>query len=123
VERRGLRDDPEALVGDADLAGDPAAAVGADQVVAANRVGLAGLVVPDHGRHAVVVLRQLEQLVVEADPPRRKPLRACPQDRFEPDLRQVELMPWAGRSPELVLPAGAPALELRDPPAGIGVRA
>ena len=109
----------EALVGDADLAGHTPAAVGAYQIVRADPIRLARAVVADDGADAVTVLAELEQLVVEADPVRREPLRSRLQDRLEADLREVELAPGTGRPPELVLSAGSPGLQLGDSAAGV----
>ncbi len=104
-------------------AGDRAAAVGGEQVVAADAVLASGVLVADERRDARRVLRELEQLVVEADPAGGELLGARLQQRLEPDLRQVELVPGARGAPVLVVACGAPALELGDPPAVVRVRA
>ena len=108
VKGRRLGHDAEALVLDSDLARHQSAAIGADEVLAADRVRLAAVVVPDDGADPIVVLGQLEQLVVEADPSRREPLGPGLQDRLEPDLGQIRLKPGAGRAPEFVVTAGSP---------------
>lgn len=122
VQRGGLRHDAQPLVRDADQARDRPAAVGADQVAAADLVLGARLAVADPGGDAVVVLVEVEQLAAEVDAPGGKPLRALLEDRLEPDLRQVELPPGAGGAPMLVGAAGAPALQPRDAPPVVGGR-
>jgi hypothetical protein len=116
VQRRGLRHYAQSLVPHADLSGAAPPAVRAEEVVAAHGVFLAAAVVANPRAHPVVVLHQLEQLVVEADPPRGQPLGAGLQDRLEPDLWKVELRPGACRAPVVVIAGGAPRLEPGDPP-------
>jgi hypothetical protein len=123
VERRLLGDDAQALVLHADEAGDPPSAVGADDVLAAHLVLRARAVVADRGEDAVVVLLEGDELVVEADATRRQLLGPRLQQRLEADLREVELAPGARGAPGLVGAPGAPALELRQLPAVIGVGA
>ena len=68
MEADRLGDDAEAFVLDPDLPGDRAAAVGPDQVVGADLVLMAVLVVANDRRDRFLVLAQLDQLVIEADP-------------------------------------------------------
>jgi hypothetical protein len=117
-----LRDDPETDVGDADQARDGAAAIGADDVAAADGVVRAVREVP-HGRgDAVLVLRERDQLVAEAHPSRRERVGVILEDGLEPDLRQVQGATSTCRPPVLVVAAGAPRLELRDQPSVVVAR-
>ena len=123
MQRRGLRDHAEPLVLDADQAGHPPAAVRAEQVLAAHHVLAAGGVVADRGPHALGVLLQVDQLVAEADPPRRELLGPGLQQRLEADLGQVQLAPRARRPPAVVGPAGPPGLQAGEAAPVVRVRA
>ncbi len=112
VHRGRLADHAKPLVGHAELLGDGAAAVGGDEVAGPDAVLPAGVLVADQDGDAAVVLLQLQQLVVEPDAARGELLRPFLHQRLQADLRQVELVPGAGRAPLLVVAAGAPRLDL-----------
>ena len=121
VQRGRLRHHAQALVLDAHEAGDDPSPIRAQQVLAGHHIGVAGGDVPHQGPDALVVLFQVEQLVSEADPPRRQCLRPRLEQGLEPDLGKVHLPARAGQAPVLVSSARAPALQLGQPPSVIGL--
>jgi hypothetical protein len=87
------------------------ASVGAEQILAVHGVLATGRVVADVAAHAVVVLRQADELVPKSNATGRQFFGARFQQRLEPDLGQVQLTPRARRAPELVGATRAPRFE------------
>ena len=121
VHRPRLRDHAEPVVLDADLLRDRAAAVAAEEVLRAHRVLAAVVEIADARRHAVGILREFNQLVVEAHAARIH--RFCPplEDRLQADLRKVGRAARARRHPVEIGVAVAPALDLPDASPELGV--
>ncbi len=97
---------------DADQSPDRAATIAAEHVVSAHLVLLTGRAIADAGRHALAVLLQRHEFVVEAHAAGVQLFSAGAQERLEADLRQVGLAARARGHPGRVRVAAVPALHL-----------
>ena len=72
--------------------------------------------------HALVVLFEVDQLVVEANPAPGRARPPSPSAGLEANLRKVELPARARGAPGLVVSTGAPGLQPQQAPPVVGIR-